>query len=246
MSRFRNKYRIESFRLKNWDYRREGIYYITICTKNRIPYFGECVDGKMILSDAGRIAHQNWMEIPNHFPHVQLGEFIVMPNHMHGLLILDGLDDPMQYVDPLQCNGSAIIPNNNEYPDIQCNGSAIIPNNNEYPDIHCNESTDKNHNKSYLQNINSPCKQEENHTESPKDEYMSQMSPKSGSVSTIVRSYKSACTFRINKSHPDIKFGWQNLFYDRIVRNDKEYMNIKKYIIDNPINWQSDQFHFEL
>lgn len=230
MSLFRNKYRIESFRLKNWDYRREGIYYITICTKNRIPYFGECVDGKMILSDAGMIAHQNWMDIPNHFKHVQLGEFIVMPNHMHGLLILDNTHDPLHsVVDPLHCNGSTIITNNNEY-----------------PDIHRNGSTDKNHNKSSLHNINPPCNQKENHTESPKDEYMSQMSPKSGSVSTIIRSYKSACTYRMNKLYPELQFGWQNLFYDRIVRNDKEYMNIKKYIIDNPINWQSDQFHFEL
>lgn len=231
MSLFRNKYRIESFRLKNWEYRRGGIYYITICTKNSIPYFGECVDGKIVLSVAGMIAHQNWMDIPNHFRHVQLGEFIVMPNHLHGLLILDNTHDPLQYVDPLQCNGSTTT-------NITINTSSA--------DVQCNESMDKNHNKSCLQNINPPSKQNDNHTTSQKNKHMSQISPKSGSVSAIIRSYKSVCTYRMNKLYPELQFGWQNLFYDRMVRNDKQYMNIEKYIIDNPINWQSDQFHFEL
>jgi len=61
---------------------------VTICTKDRLCLFGEVVAGQMRLNDAGCIAHQCWTDIPNHFPHVQLDAFIVMPNHVHGILVI--------------------------------------------------------------------------------------------------------------------------------------------------------------
>ena len=88
MAKYKNKYRIESTRLKGWDYRNPGEYFITICTQNRQHFFGECKNGKMKLSTAGAIAQGFWFEIPKHYDHVQLGEFVVMPNHVHGILIL--------------------------------------------------------------------------------------------------------------------------------------------------------------
>ena len=89
IKKYQNKYRIESARLKNWDYGSNGAYFITICTKNREHYFGEIENKKMILSEIGKLAHQFWEEIPNHFPFVELGNFVVMPNHTHGILIID-------------------------------------------------------------------------------------------------------------------------------------------------------------
>lgn len=82
MKKFQNKYRIHSFRLQNWDYSWDGIYFITICTKGRKHYFGEIVDGKMNLSKIGIIADILWHEIKNHAKNVELGEFVVMPNHI--------------------------------------------------------------------------------------------------------------------------------------------------------------------
>jgi putative transposase len=79
----------KTIRLQNWDYSSEGIYYITICCLDRKSFFGEVRDHAMILSEIGSTASQYWLEIPNHFPHVKLDEFVVMPNHLHGLLILD-------------------------------------------------------------------------------------------------------------------------------------------------------------
>ena len=87
--KFQNKYRIPSARHPNWDYGTNGVYFITICTKNRQYFLGECIEGKMKLSTAGAIAQGFWYEIPKHFPFVSLGNFIVMPNHIHGILILD-------------------------------------------------------------------------------------------------------------------------------------------------------------
>lgn len=94
MAKFNNKYRIESTRLKNWDYGNNGLYFITICTAHRNWWFGEIKNGVMRLSETGKIAHRFWNEIPDHFPIVELGEFIVMPNHIHGIVIIDKNDDP--------------------------------------------------------------------------------------------------------------------------------------------------------
>jgi REP element-mobilizing transposase RayT len=87
--KFQNKYRISSARLQHWDYGSDALYFVTICTQNREHYFGEIADGKMQLSETGKIAHLFWFEIPNHFPFVHLGEFVVMPNHVHGIIIID-------------------------------------------------------------------------------------------------------------------------------------------------------------
>ncbi|MDB0011297.1 transposase [Crocinitomicaceae bacterium] len=86
---FKNKYRNESIRLQNWDYRWDGAYFITFCTKNRVDYFGEIQDGKMQLSQIGVIADICWNEIKNHSKNVTLGAFVVMPNHIHGVVILN-------------------------------------------------------------------------------------------------------------------------------------------------------------
>jgi len=87
--KFKNKYRIPSARLQTWDYRWAGAYFITICTQNREHYFGKIEKGKMILSNVGVIANILWYEIKNHAKNVELGEFVVMPNHVHGILILN-------------------------------------------------------------------------------------------------------------------------------------------------------------
>jgi hypothetical protein len=76
-------------RLPEWDYSSEGTYFITICCKDRQSYFGKINDNEMILSKIGLIATQYWSDIPNHFSHVKLDDFVIMPNHIHGILILD-------------------------------------------------------------------------------------------------------------------------------------------------------------
>jgi REP element-mobilizing transposase RayT len=89
MKKYKNKYRIETTRLKNWNYGWNGAYFITICTQNRIHYFGEIENREMQLSKIGKMAEKYWYEIPQHFPFVKLGEFVVMPNHIHGIIIID-------------------------------------------------------------------------------------------------------------------------------------------------------------
>jgi len=77
-----------SIRLQGYDYSGEGLYFITICTQNRLCLFGDVVNHKMILNNAWQVAHNCWLEIPKHFPHVVLHEFVIMPNHVHGIIEL--------------------------------------------------------------------------------------------------------------------------------------------------------------
>lgn len=76
----------QSIRLDGYDYSSSGMYFVTICTQNKLCLFGEVKDGEMILNEAGLTAQQCWLDIPLHFPHVILHEFVIMPNHIHGIL----------------------------------------------------------------------------------------------------------------------------------------------------------------
>lgn len=83
-----------SVRLPTYDYRQTGVYFVTLCGFQRACLFGELQDGSLQLNEAGTIAQEVWLEIPQHFPHVELDEFVVMPNHLHGLLVLVASSTP--------------------------------------------------------------------------------------------------------------------------------------------------------
>ncbi len=89
MEKFQGKYRIPSARAPFWDYGRDGAYFVTICTKYRKHYFGEVVNQRMQLSAIGKIADECWLTIPKIYPFVRLGVHVVMPNHVHGIIIID-------------------------------------------------------------------------------------------------------------------------------------------------------------
>ena len=86
MSLFKNKYRIESIRLAGYDYSQTGIYFVTICCYQKQHFFGEINNGHIALSPIGRMAKQYWLEIPKHYPNIKLDEYIIMPDHIHGLI----------------------------------------------------------------------------------------------------------------------------------------------------------------
>ena len=80
--------RRRSLRLPGYDYSRPGAYFITAVTRHREPLFGEVVNGVMRLNAFGEIVWACWHDLPNHYPHVQLDAFVVMPNHIHGIIVL--------------------------------------------------------------------------------------------------------------------------------------------------------------
>jgi putative transposase len=110
MTLYKNKYRVESTRLGNRDYAANGLYFITICTDKRRHFFGNVQELEMQLSDIGKIAEQFWLEIPNHFQHTKIDSFVIMPNHVHGIIIID---KPKNDDDNLQTRYITSDPNNN-------------------------------------------------------------------------------------------------------------------------------------
>jgi putative transposase len=191
-NKFQNKYRISSSRLKNWDYGKNNTYFITICTGNREHFFGKIVsiDGKneMQFNEIGMLANEFWSEIPKHFPFVELGNYQVMPNHVHGILIID----KKNIVDDVVVET-----------------------------LHCNVST--------------------NDQNEIKNEKMVKISPKPGTISTIIRSYKSVVTKNAHYIHAD--FEWQERFHDHIIRDSESFERIQNYIENNVANWKDDKFY---
>ncbi|MFH0779793.1 MAG: transposase [Parcubacteria group bacterium] len=84
----------KQYRLLCCDYSSPGDYFVTICTKNREMFFGNVVNGKMELSEAGKIAREMWLNIPKQFPNIKLGVFEIMPDHVHGIISIIGVDPP--------------------------------------------------------------------------------------------------------------------------------------------------------
>ena len=145
---FKDKYRIESIRLKHWDYCNPGFYFITICTKDRENIFGEIIDNKMVLNEYGHIVKYYLKQIRAHFRFVRIDSFIIMPNHVHLILQIKYAYKRRDVAMLRLYNGNA----------------------------HTNK--------------------------------MSIISPKPGSISAIIRSYKSICKKTINKNNKHIYFNW--------------------------------------
>jgi putative transposase len=86
MTLYKNKYRVESARLKDHDYSSVADYYVTINTEAQRKLFGELKGNRMSLSDAGFAAHKHWVQLTGKFTAIKLGEFVFMPEHMHGII----------------------------------------------------------------------------------------------------------------------------------------------------------------
>jgi putative transposase len=78
-----------SIRLKNYDYSRAGMYFVTICVNHRLPLFGRIFNGEMELNEAGIIVKNMWLDLMNHLSNLALHEFVVMPNHFHGIVEIE-------------------------------------------------------------------------------------------------------------------------------------------------------------
>ncbi len=129
--KYKNKYRISSVRLKNWDYSSNAAYFITICTQDRINFFGEIIKDEMHLSNVGVLADVLWWQIVHHTKYVELDAFIVMPNHIHGIVIIN---NPANVFDGriVACNDSTIKNNANN---LNAQMSSISPKPESLPTI---------------------------------------------------------------------------------------------------------------
>ncbi len=231
-----------SIRLREYDYSQPGAYFITICTQNRTCLFGNVVDGKMVLNDAGEFARKCWMEIPNHFPRVTLDEFVIMPNHIHGIIIINvgAINVRAINVGAKDFSPQQIPINNNQSPQ-------QIPNNVRAINVGAKDFSpqqipiNKYHSPQQIpiNKYHSPQQIPINKYHSPQQIPESFQSP-SRSIGSIVRGFKIGITkwFRQNT---DIYNIWQRNYYEHIIQDEQALNVIREYIINNPLKWELDK-----
>ena len=211
-----------SIRLKGYDYSKEGLYFITICCHNRAHLFGKIVreeieppgsEGiqKMELNDAGHIANDCWLAIPDHFPHAVLHEHVIMPNHVHGIIELISRPGGAENLPPNNVKG---ILNENL---VEHDKHLII---NPPVNLELHKSDGANGYSPPHVNFRSPSK----------------------TIGSIVRGFKIGVT-KWMRQHTKIEEVWQRNYHEHIIRDNRAYENISRYIINNPTKWHIDKFN---
>ena len=172
-----------SIRLPNHDYSQIGQYFITLCACEMRSLFGKIANGAVLLNVIGRIALDCWLEIPQHFAHVELDAFVLMPNHLHGILTI-------RRSDATRSRGS-----------IEDGHGCPVP---------LQLSVERF------------------------------QRPSVGAIPTIIRSYKQSVTYlaRRRLTKPSLAI-WQSNYYERVLRDGKEFAQATRYILENPTKWQA-------
>lgn len=108
------KHHRRSIRLKEYDYAQAGVYFVTICTQQRLSLFGDVVAGELLLNAAGEMVQTEWLALPQRFPNIALEEFVVMPNHFHGVV---AITSPIVNADTNPTVGATLVVAPNVVPD---------------------------------------------------------------------------------------------------------------------------------
>jgi len=238
MTLFKNKYRTESHRLKNWDYSSQSIYFITLVTQNRKCIFGSIENEQMILNANGKIIETELLKSIEIRERWFFHNWVIMPNHVHILVEILELsnNNEMSHVET-HCSASLQQP---EFSKSNYSTITILP-----------EDTDiEIHNLFLLDPINFELNQSQtnNNVEthcSASLQQQKQLSRKPHSISSFVAIFKSITTKQIN-SLLDIDNSdsiWQSNYHDHIVRNYNTFDKIYYYIKNNPKNWDSDSIN---
>jgi len=173
-----------SIRLKGYDYTQPGAYFVTLVTQNRDCLFGEIVEGEVRLNRVGMVAQREWERLSNRFPAVQIDSYVIMPNHVHGIIVIMGRGTAELFTD-------------------------------KDPEI--------------LRRAPTPIREQFGQ-------------PVPGSIPTIIRSYKSAVTYRVNlMRNSGSAQVWQRNYYEHVVRDEAELNHIRRYILNNPLQWEMDR-----
>ncbi|MBI1976619.1 MAG: transposase [Candidatus Omnitrophica bacterium] len=190
----------KSIRLKDYDYAQQGAYYVTVCANDRECVFGDVRNGKMVLNGAGDMVTHNWNKLPDRFPNIKMDEFIVMPNHLHGVIVIVGKTGDV---------GAPLVGALNDVDDRAGPRS-------------CREAGTR------------------------------QRAPIKGAptVGEIIGAFKSLTTneyirnVRINNWPSFNKQLWQRNFYEHVIRTESDLTSIREYIINNPSQWEDDEYFF--
>ncbi|MEZ4755713.1 MAG: transposase [Flavobacteriales bacterium] len=256
-------------RWTGYDYANVGVYYLTICTQDRLHRFGHIADGVLHPSPIGELARQCWDEIPQHMSHVDVGEFVVMPNHVHGIVVIRerlvvpvGADHDRPGI--ATDHDRPGIATDHDRPGIATDHDrpgtipdpdtiqrpVTMPEHDATPDTGSpNAMADAPDERT----ANAPTAQMRADHDRPLRPPADPGAPPErimpivpvGSLGRIVRAYKSAVT-RMAYRDGLLPHGiplWQRNYWDRVIRDDAEHERVARYIRDNPANWKGDRFN---
>ncbi|MBL7191179.1 hypothetical protein ISS30_05745 [bacterium] len=220
-----------SIRLQEYDYSQYGAYFVTICTKNKRCLFGEIVNDKMVLNKYGVIAIIYWFDIPKHFPGVELDEFIVMPNHIHGIIMIQS-----RYIES-ESVGAGFTPAHN-----RATARVASTNNNSTESVGAGFTPAHNRATARVAPTNN------NSTESvgagftpAHDRATARVAP---TIGDIVGAYKSLvsneCLKMFKSKNEFMGKIWQRNYYEHIIRDEKSVGKLREYIFNNPFQWIND------
>ncbi len=237
------KYHRRSIRLQGYDYSQEGLYFITICCQDRAHLFGEIVSECLKLNDAGIHAQQCWLDIPNHFPNVVLHEFVIMPNHIHGIIEFVGANNysPNQYP-PNQYSPNKPSPDNFDVNDLGMeNGGNFGKGAKDAGIVNVGANgMDGANGANGVDGANGA--NGVDGVDGAKDFSPLPWRSPSKTIGSVVRGFKIGVT-KWMRNNTNVVNVWQRNYYDHIIRNEQDYDRISEYIKNNPILWKEDRFY---
>lgn len=298
MDKFKNKYRIPSNRKPNYDYSSNGLYFLTIVTQHRICNLGSILNGKMTLSEFGKIVEMEWFKSFEIRDELFLDEFILMPNHLHAIVEIcngdnndenntrnedghdeNGIDDH---------GGRDDHDRHDRIDDHDRNGGRDDRDDHDRNDGHNRiDGHDRNggrdrivktHGRASLRSPSTPPPSKpppsapsqsiQSQPISPPHTQLTWHAPSMNdmdikikrnapiqlpkSISSFIAGFKSAVNTKIDDHIDEYKLAlpkynrnnhfFQPNYHDHIIRNDREYHAIKRYIVNNPKNWKGDKF----
>ena len=199
-------------RKRHFDYSSPGFYFVTLCVKKRRPAFGRVDDGNMILSDAGKIADECWNDLPAHYRNCRLDYYVIMPDHCHGIV---------EIADNVSISGPIAVP-------VSVVGTVRtgVVRTGLKPVLTISAGT----------TTQVPAIPAGTTGTVPTGD----TDVKSHGLPEIMRGFK---TFSSRKIHEktNIDFHWQKSYHDRIIRNERELKNIRRYIENNVFLWQLNE-----
>ena len=243
-----------SIRLSGYDYRRSGAYFITINTYKHVWIFGEITEGKMQLNQIGLIVADQWRIIPHNFPHVVLDAWVIMPNHIHGIVVINNYTGDVNSENGNNIGNADF--NNDDDDNIDGNDGIVgiagiagsrgeafslqdyIPCENASPLLQ--RMPEQLLNRSLNQSLNHTPQQ--SFHQMPSRSYARPVGTKSGSLGAILQNFKSITARRINQFRrtPGATL-WQRNYWEHIIRNEQELNRIRQYITYNPVNWENER-----
>jgi len=204
-----------SIRLTHYDYSLPGAYFVTICTFGKLCIFGQVVGDQMRENDCGRIVREQWLDTVRIRPQIELDTFTVMPNHLHGILWILGSKGERILRNTVNVIPDAVGPKSLR-PIVEPDTVGVGP------------------------NAVRPYRNDEAQSPTGHANPIPPMRPRS--LASWASGFKSAVTSRIRKLWNDpYAVVWQEDYFERIIRDEEELLNIRDYILSNPRRWKLDR-----